>query len=234
MGAMNKHKKQLDIINQSMNDARYIRDGYQPVEGIFQMLKYWLVLYILSVLSFFIIDKMNMNFELYDTLYYYPLYNTYRILICAVIPVVLWNYLSKSDISLKERRFLKVWLIFPVLFCLDNCLSSIASFLNADVMLSFYSTFPLSSVVNIVSLISLYSYFKYRDILHLTIVYVIYCCVSFLYLSVYINLIEPSLLQINTYIILDYFQLYRVIEILTLLVTILFLKRNQSYEKASY
>ena len=233
---MNDHQKRLNIIDQTMNDTKYIKDTYQPTSGIIKMLKLWFLLYACSILTFFIIDKINMDFELYNYSSFYTIYNTYRIMICCLIPIILFICIQKSDISLKERRYLKIWLVFPILFCLDNCLSSISSLLNAETLISFYQSFPISSIVNITFLLYLYYYVKYKHFISLTFIYTVYCSYSFYYLSIYFNLIESSVFQTNLYIIINYFQTYRIAEILTLLVSIILLSRGyyKIYEKQSY
>lgn len=225
---MSEYKKRLNIISQTINDTRYIKDSYIPLSGIVKILKLWFVMFTLSVLSFYTIDKLNMSYELYNHPTFYSIYNTYRILICIIIPLFLYMYISKSDISLKERRFLKVGLIFPSLLCLDNCLSSISSILNADLMISFYQSFPVSGIINVIFLFYLYSYFKHKSIIALVSVYIVYLTCSFYYLSIYYNLTQSSDFQSNIFMILNSFQLYRVIEILTLLLAIIIFNRRQT------
>ena len=151
----------------------------------------------------------------------------YRIIICIAIPTLLLFCVLKSEISVKERRYLKIWLIFPIFFCLDNCLSSFSSLLNAETMISFYQSFPISGIINIVFLLYLYSYFKYKGISVLIIMYIIYCGFSFYYLSIYLNLIDASLIQTNLFMILNNIQSYRIIEILSLLISIIVIKKKE-------
>lgn len=230
---MNDYQKRLNIIEQAMNDTKYIKDTYQPTLGIIKMLKLWFLIYAFSILTFFIIDKINMSFELYNYPSFYTIYNLYRIMICCIIPIIVFICIQKSDISLKERRYLKIWLVFPILFCLDNCLASISSLLNAETLISYYQSFPISSIVNIIFLVYLYYYFKYRGFIILTFIYTLYCSYSFYYLSIYFNLAENSIFQTNFYVFINYFQTYRIPEILTLLVSIILLSRKcpKVYEK---
>ena len=224
---MDEYKKYLNIIEQTMNDTKYIKDSYQPTFGIIKILKYWFILYFLSILSFFCIDKINMYYELYNYSSFYTIYNVYRIIICIAIPTLLLFCALKSEISVKERRYLKIWLIFPIFFCLDNCLSSFSSLLNAETMISFYQSFPISGIINIVFLLYLYSYFKYKGISVLIIMYIVYCGFSFYYLSIYLNLIDASLIQTNLFMILNNIQSYRIIEILSLLISIIVIKKKE-------
>lgn len=231
---MDDFKKKLDIINQSTKDVAYINDKYYPIKGILKILLCWLFIYIACNLIFFTIDQFNMAYEFYNLSWFFDVYNIMRIMICAIIPFILFICISKFEMSLKERRFLKIWLVFPVLFCLDNCLSSISSILNAEVMIAFYQSFPISSIVNIVSLLYLYSYLKYKSILAITAIYVSYCTLSFYYLSNYFHLTNATSFQNDLFISLNLIQAYRVVEILTLLTVIIILNRKRLYEKKSY
>lgn len=230
---MDKYKERLNIIEQSMNDAKYIKNSYQPTLGIKKILKYWFLLYFFSILTFFIVDKANMNFDLYNYSSFYTIYNLYRIAICCFIPIILFICILKTNISLKERRYLKIWLVFPILFCLDNCLTSISYFLNAEILITFYQSFPISSIINIIFLVYLYSYFKNKSFIILIIIYTVYCSYSFYFLSVYFNLIESNVFQTNLYVVMNYFQTYRIVELLFLLVVIIILNRKsqKTYEK---
>lgn len=230
---MKDYKQQLNIIEQSMNDTKYIKDSYYPANGIIKILKYWFLLYTFSILTFFIIDKINIGFELYNYSIFYTVYNLYRIMICCMIPVILVIYIKKMDITVKERRYLKIWVVFPILFCLDNCLGIISSLLNANLMISFYQSFPISSIVNIIFIIYLYSYFKYNGFIALISICILYYGCSFYFLSTYINLLESSIFQTNLFILISNCQSYRIIEILTLLIAIILLNRKcpKVYEK---
>ncbi|WP_050638369.1 hypothetical protein [Candidatus Stoquefichus sp. SB1] len=230
---MDKHKDMLNIIEQTINDTKYIKDSYQPFLGIYKILKYWLLLYTFSILSFFCIDKINMNLELYNYSSFYTIYNLYRIILCIAIPTILLLCILKSNISLKERKFLKIWLIFPVFLCLDNCLASITSFLNAEVMISFYQSLPISCIINIISLLYFYYYFKQKKLIILAFIYAIYCSCSFYFLSIYFNLTEINIFYTNLFTILNFLQTYKIVELLTLFITIVLLRRNRQelYER---
>ena len=223
---MNEYETRLNMITQTMNDTKYIKDTYQPFTGIVKILKYWFILYTFSIISFFCIDKINMTYELYNHPIFYTIYNFYRIGICISIPIILLIIILRSQISLKERRFLKIWLIFPTMFCLDNCLSSISSLLNSEVMITFYQSFPISGIINIISLFCLYYYFKHKSLIVLVIIDIIYSICSFYYLSVYFNFTSINIIQTNLFITLTYLKTYKVIELLSLLITIIFIYRK--------
>lgn len=228
---MDENRERLRIINQSMNDVKYMKDTYQPVNGIIRVLKFWIILYMFSNLVFFSIDQMNITLELYNINNFFLIYNIFRIIVCIVIPIILYVYIGKSNSSLKERKFLKTFIVFPFIFCLDNCLSCLSYFLNADILVSYYQTFSLSGIINTIFLLYIYSYVKEKNILILTTCYILYIIISFIYLSIYVNSIEINSFQSNLFFTLNLLQSYRFFEILTQLILLILLKRKYSYEK---
>lgn len=69
----------------------------------------------------------------------------------------------KSDISVKERRFLKAFTIYPLLILLTE----IASVFNLQ---SIYSKLPLSYLIAFAAIYSIYSYFHDKKYIYLLIV----------------------------------------------------------------
>lgn len=225
---MSNYKKQLELINQSIKDTEYIKiyDNQLTCNGVFSFFKLWTILFFIHNLLFFIIDKTNFYFELYDSItLYFPIYNSSKIIINIIIPLILYMRISKINIPLKERRFLKTCYIFPVLLCFENTLPSISAMLNSELLFSFYQSFPVSSIIICMYLAYIYSYFKDKKIIYIGIMCLFYYISSFCFLSIYMTTTDIYPLVVKIFLIINFLMTYKIIELLAFALIILLIKR---------
>lgn len=226
---MSNYKKQLELINQSIKDTEYIKinDNQITCNGVFSFFKLWTILFFIHNLLFYIIDKTNFYFELYDSVpLYFPIYNSSKIIINIIIPLILYMRISKMNIPLKERRFLKTCYIFPVLLCFENTLPSISAMLNSELLISFYQSFPVSSIIMCVCLAYTYSYFKDKKIIYIGIMCLFYYISSFCFLSIYMIMTTVNHLVDEILLIINFLMTYKIIELLAFTLVILLIKRT--------
>ncbi|MFR1739945.1 MAG: hypothetical protein ACLSWB_05595 [Clostridia bacterium] len=221
----NNPQYQINLINQSINDVKFIKNYIKmPIKGIIKTFEVWVFLYLLSIVPFFILDILSVKLEFYNISWYFGCYRICKILFSIMVPLVLFVYIYKSDISLRERRFLKIWIVFPILFCINQILPTISYYLNTDIMVSIYQSFPFSLFISLISIVYIYSFFKYRFIAITLIVNILYMVFSFIYISLYSQLENVSIYMINIYTFLISLQQYGGVELLSMITIIILIK----------
>ena len=134
-------KTNFDIINK-----QYEKDDAKPCEGIRVILFVW-------ILSFLILNMIRNRISFIPADF-----------ICSILPFLVYLVMVlKSDISVKERRFLKSFTIYPLLILFTE----IASLFNLQ---SIYSKLPLSYLIAFAAIYSIYSYFHDKKYIYLLIV----------------------------------------------------------------
>ena len=101
-----KASEKLLLIAQSQADADYILNEKKSCKHITKIFKLWTVQLSLYVILFYIIDNLNTYFALYETIYYYPIYNSCKVFLNVLMLIILWKFINKNS-SLIERRFFK-------------------------------------------------------------------------------------------------------------------------------
>ena len=112
----NNDINKLKIINQAIKDTEYITTEYSPYRGIISVFCKWLICYSSMMLLIYVIDILNFKFGFYNYKYFYNLYNGGKVLFNICINLYIWKTICLKELSVKERRFLKLWIIFPILF----------------------------------------------------------------------------------------------------------------------
>lgn len=224
---MNKSDKQLQIINQSMEDAKEIINFKVSVTGIKKILFIWVILYTSYNVLISTLQKLNLYHEWYLTEWYYHSYNIFISLINVLMGIVLVIGIHKINMSLKERRFLKVWVVFPVLLLISNVILSITPYLNLDIMLQYYNAFPLSIILHSLSVLFIYSYCRQTRVLGVFRGLSVYSLLLFLFMITNNLVTEYSEWYTALYIFVENISAYKVVEILTTLLVIIFIKEEK-------
>ena len=154
-------KTNFDTINK-----QFEKDDKKPCEGMRVVLSVW-------ILSFLILNIIR------NRISFIPVG-----LICSILSFLVYLLMvKKSDISVKERRFLKSFAIYPLLILLTE----IASVLNLQ---SVYSKLPLSYLIAFAAIYSIYSYFhdkKYVYLLMVDMLFIVLDIVLNAQMSLFIN-----------------------------------------------
>lgn len=134
-------KNEFDTINK-----QFEKDDAKPCEGIRAILFVW-------ILSFLILNMIR------NRISFIPVEA-----ICSILSFLVYLVMVlKSDISVKERRFLKAFTIYLLLILLTE----IASVFNLQ---SIYTKLPLSYLIAFAAIYSIYSYFHDKKYIYLLIV----------------------------------------------------------------
>lgn len=182
---------------------------------------------IYSLLSY-AIDNINTYYALYNYLYFYHFYNISRIVFNILMLIILWKSINQCHI-LQERRFLKMWVVFPICIALDQIISNLFYFINVNFIISYYLSFPLSILINIVMLIYIHSYFRNKNILIIIYINIIYAIFSFLYSIYFPTITNLTTLYTLLFSTVNVIKTYLVSNILSMIFVILCIGGN-NYE----
>lgn len=215
-----KAYEKLLLIEQSQNDADFVLNEKKSYKHISKVFRIWTVQFSLYVGLFYILDRLNGYFALYNITYYYPIYNIFKALLSVILLMSLWKSLNKQS-SLIERRFLKMWFIFPACIYIEQILICVFTYLNAEFVLSYYLSFPLSTFINIIMLFYIYSYFKNKNLLLIIILNIGYMLFSFLYSVYFPTIVDFTQFQIFLFSMIDNIDTYFITNILSMLFVLL-------------
>lgn len=221
----NNDINKLKIINQAIKDTEYITTEYSPYRGIISVFCKWLICYSSMMLLIYVIDILNFKFGFYNYKYFYNLYNGGKVIFNICINLYIWKTICLKELSVKERRFLKLWIIFPILFSIEIIIPILTNYLNTDAMISFYQTISLSYIIVLIELFYIYSYFRNKRTMIITLLFICYIVVSFI-LKAYIYSSRAISNSFGVFMNIFYdFDTYGLVAII-MLFTIIFLKRD--------
>lgn len=224
---MNDYKTNIDLINNSIIDARYVLDDAKPCKGIYKTLLYWVLSFftINAILS--IIPNIAEYYQWLDSEIYYSAYRIMTIVLFLVPFGIYVLSLYKIDMRLKEISFLKTFLYVPLLTSLFKILFPLSYYLNFDFLLALQDVMPMDIIVLTIGLFHLYLYFKNKKffiLIFLSIIYIIIYSVIGIYLfqlsNTEINSLFMNLIQIKNCLFTfnDYSLVITVIMLLSLLI----------------
>lgn len=216
---MNASEKLL-LISQSQEDADYLLDEKRSCKYIIRTFVLWTIeLSIYSALSY-IIHQINVFYGWYNYPYYYHFYNIGRIIFNLLMLATLWNAINRSK-TLQERRFLKMWIVFPACISIDQIFNNLFYFVNADFLISYYLSFSLSIIINIIMLLYIHSYFRNRSILIIVVINIIYCILSFLYSVYFPTLNDLTALHLVLFSAIEFIKRYSILNIISTIFVLL-------------
>lgn len=225
------YMEQMDIINQTINDTKYLKDNYKPSRGLIKVISTWFCMFIISKFIFNFINDLNFRYRLflnYD--WYFSVYNLFIVVVSLLITLFTIVYVNKINITFKERDILKGWLIFPILFSLIEILPVLTTFLNSGLVHDFYSAFPLTLLLTLIMVIFMYFQYKYKELILIIGINSLLIAFIFIIMSLILNLHEVTDLQADLILMFNDFLSYKTCEIIIIVTTILILKRRLHYE----
>jgi len=207
----------LDIINNAIDDAKFVLNDTTPYKGIRKVFIYWICYLLVINLFLFIYWQLAIKSNFIISESFYTFNRIFKIslnLIAIIIYVVATN---KVNMTLKEKNFLKTFTVFPVLLSLLKILFFISHYLNAGVILRLYDTFSFDLVITFIALFYLMKYFKDKRYNYLLIGFFVYMCIMFclkFYVIDFYNIssVDMSVLRIKNVVeIINEFSLYQIV-----------------------
>lgn len=224
------YKEQMDIINQTINDTKYLKDNYKPSRGLIKVISTWFLMYISSKFIFNIINEFQIKYKLYNYEWYYPLFDFSIVIVSLLILLFTIVYVNRIKISFKERDILKGWLIFPILFSMIEMIPVFSILLNSELVSQFYSALPLTLLLTLIMDVYIYFQYKYKELKVMIVFNGILIILIFIIMSLILNLSEVTDFQTEFIIGFNEFLSYKGCEIFIVLITLLILKRRLHYE----
>lgn len=220
------YKNQINIINQTVKDTHYLKDDYKPSKGLIKVIGTWLFMYISSEFIFNIITEVRIKYHLHNYNWYFPFYDSFIVIVSLLILTITIVYVSRIKIAYKERYILKGWLIFPILFALNEILPVLSILLNSEIASAFYSALPLTLLLTLIMLVYIYFQYRYKAFLWVIVLNVILIIFIFISMSLIINSGEINISS-SFIIAFNKFLSYKGWEIIVIFLILLILKKHQ-------
>lgn len=224
---MANSKEKISIINQSIKDAAFIKQNKIPLEGLTRILLHWLFYYSLAMALDFGIDYMNMNLQLYNYAWYFPIIHIVKIIVYFFPVILTIIHIKKSYISLIERRILNTWLIFPLLLSIVHSIPILSVYINMDAVISFYNSFSIANVITLISIVYIYSYYRNKGIKILALFVGVYILLSFIFLIYYRGAISLNTIEIIIFQFVNYIQMYGIMDLVSIFIMIFLLNKEE-------
>ena len=97
-----KIQDHLNIIKKTIGDTRYILDDAKPAVGIKKVLYRWLM-------------KASLYLDFFGKKSYYQIFRLSNIILFCIPIMFYLFYVYRMDMTVKEKDFLKGFMIFPLL-----------------------------------------------------------------------------------------------------------------------
>ena len=173
----NNINDQINLINDTIIDTRFVLDDAKPFKGIFKTLLIWSVSYFIINMILMTISYLAFHYAWFEFPAYSSFSQFFRI-IMYVIPTILYMiFLKKIHMTLKEIKFLKTFFAIPAFISLFRILYPISYYLNTEFLMMIIDTIPLDIIFMTFGLIQLYSYFKDKKLaipIVLSFIYIIF------------------------------------------------------------
>lgn len=160
----NNINNQINLINDTIIDTRFVLDDAKPFRGIFKTLLIWSVSNFIINIIFMTISNLAFYYGWIEFPIYFSFSRIFQITL-YIIPIILYLIcLKRIHMTLKEEKFLKTFIIIPVFISLYKLLYVISYYLNIDFLLVMVHAIPLDIIFMTFGLIQLYFYFKDKKI----------------------------------------------------------------------
>lgn len=224
---MNKNAyDNLDIIKKTIDDTKYVLDDSKPCNGIKKVLLIWLASFLGSNLLMFIYLKLSQYFDFFGTDLYYQIYRIFNIGVLVIVFAIYQFCSCKFSMTVKEKDFLKEFMIYPLFLSFFKALNSISYFINIDVMVLLYDTIPFDLIITFMAIYHIYRYFNEKYFLHLSFLLMIFIVVFIFIKFVSFNMSNINMLIVTINSLFDIINIYSVLSILLLGISTYFMKEN--------
>lgn len=193
-----KKQELIHVINQSVVDTNYIKDDKISCYRLKNIIRNWLIFYMISNTILYFLHLIG-TFGINEEYWFYPLVRILYISLFGLSLVYFIYMINRTRISVKEKDFLKLYVLVPVLLAFTKIIFPISYYLNTDILLGLINTVSLDLITLIISSLLFKFYFKDNHlnifILFNIILYIFNILVIFLFSS----LNDSSQLLIDIY-----------------------------------
>lgn len=221
-------KENLELIQNTIYDTKYVLDDASPNKGIKKVLSQWLFSFFIVNLLSFLIVQISLKTHFWGTEIYYSMYRIFNILSLLIPVMIYFLFLKKINMTIKERDFLQSFSIYITLLSLIKMYPALSYYINTDIMLLLYDTIPLDLLVIFLAIFQIYRYFHNKSLIYLNIILLVYMMFFIFIKSIAFNITEINLLVSHLMSLIDYLNMFSVVSVFVFAL-IIFLLRN--YEK---
>lgn len=207
----------LDIINNAITDAKFVLNDTTPYKGIRKVFIYWISCLLVINLFLFIYRQIAINSDFIVSGAFYTVNRVFKVSLNLIVIIVYIIAANKVNMTLKEKNFLKTFVVFPVLLSLLKIMFFISYYLNAGVLFRLYDKFSFDLIITFLAIFYLFKYFKDKKYKYLMICFFIYMCITF-FLKFYVidfytafSINMPVLKIKNVISIINEFSLYQIV-----------------------
>lgn len=224
--------EKLNAIHNAVSDTQYILDDARPSSGIKKVLCIYAIAPLIINVILYLISTISQSVGLWESENYFRAYRILNIILYIGLFILYYYCIQKVEMTLREKQFLKGFMIVPIFYSFTKLLYPISYYLNFDVLLMLYEIIPLDIIMLIVGLLQIYNYFKKKKYIYLTVITGVYLLV-FTLVKIYVyGLLEDTtfnLFIVYFNLILYYINQYNIFFIVILLVAALMMK-DEKYE----
>lgn len=217
-------KETIEVINKTYDNTKFIIEKNSYLEGIYEVIHSWITVLFFSNAFLLLFEFISQMTGFFGKNLYYIIYNICFIIAYLLPLIIYFIKLKKPYITLKERHFLHLFYLVPVLVSCSKLLFLFSYFFNFDYLLTLYSSIPLDIIATIIGLLLLNNYLKNKKVL-------ILCCFVTIYLIIYstIMIVFSNTAVLNQLILFlmnlfNYFNRYSIVVILAFFIGIQFIK----------
>lgn len=181
-----KKQELIHVINQSVVDTNYIKDDKISCYRLKNIIRNWLIFYMISNTILYFLHLIGIS-GINEEYWFYPLVRILYISLFGLSLVYFIYTINRTRISVKEKDFLKLYVLVPVLLVFTKIIFPISYYLNTDILLGLINTVSLDLITLIISSLLFKFYFKDNHlnifILFNIILYIFNILVIFLFSS---------------------------------------------------
>lgn len=156
-------ENKMDIINNGISDGKYFLDDTKPYKAILKILSYWSISILIKSLILYIIFTISQSNGFFGTNEYYMIFNSVSIIFeCLSLFIYIYLYF-KTESTLKERDFLKLFSIVPVGIFIYHIVSFLVVLYPIDFLFNIFYSIPLDIILSVIGLCIIYTYFKNKS-----------------------------------------------------------------------
>lgn len=204
------HNEKLDIIKKTYSDTKFVLDKPDYANGIKSITLYWLASLGITnfILFLFICIAKYLNF--WGTDFFFKFHNILFMCLNLFTLLVYLSFLKNKNISLKEKHFLKLFAIIPLLVFISKVIFPISFYFNFEFLLALYDSIALDLIATLIGTIMFYNYFKEKKYIFLSLLTIIYIAIASIIKIFSFNLEEIHPVLIKLFNLVDFINAYSI------------------------
>lgn len=169
----------MRIINETIADTNYVKDNRIPFYNLQKVLKRWFSIYIGSNIIILIVHIIGNLQNLMFTNWYFSIVRILYIVLFIFALIVYFYQICKIKMTNKEKDFLKLYVIVPILLSFSKLVIPISYYINTDILLNLINSLSLDLITLVIGSLLLKNYFKDKIFNYFIIYNIVVCIIHF-------------------------------------------------------